>query len=82
MCIVALVYCCAQWRTQCQVRTLWLCYVLVSCIWWALTERGIDVLQVIKVLRERFISNPEFDPNKVKAASTAAEGEWKRHTIQ
>ncbi|XP_043195463.1 dynein axonemal heavy chain 7-like [Amphibalanus amphitrite] len=30
--------------------------------------------KVIKVLRERFISNPEFDPNKVKAASTAAEG--------
>lgn len=30
--------------------------------------------RVIKNIQEKFLSNPEFDPDKVKAASTAAEG--------
>lgn len=33
--------------------------------------------KIIKTLREKFISNPEFDPNKIKTASTAAEGKPK-----
>ncbi|CAB0001089.1 unnamed protein product [Nesidiocoris tenuis] len=30
--------------------------------------------RVIKNIQDRFLNNPEFDPDKVKAASTAAEG--------
>lgn len=29
---------------------------------------------IIKTIRQKYTSNPEFDPEKIKAASTAAQG--------
>jgi len=29
---------------------------------------------IIKTIRQKYTSNPEFDPDKIKTASTAAEG--------
>lgn len=39
-------------------------------------------LRIMKIIEDRFLHNKDFDPDKIKTASTAAEGDSFYETIQ
>jgi len=42
------------------------------CVWFCIQDNIAPA--IMKTIRAKYISNPDFDPDKIKVASTACEG--------